>query len=1099
MLYGVATGPTRDAVGLDARLRRMLRGTVVVRGKAPFPVRTVLPLVTPSEGAGEVQTTAAPPTMTLRAPAAAAQDPAVPAPLAASVNGAVNGASNGSVNGSVNGSANGAANDAVNGSAVNGAVNGMSRRNGASTTGGSSTTGAARNDASRTGAGKPPRGVSATRRQRAANGTGASVPFPPGATNGAALPRGGRSGGVTGATPLSQTGATQQGHTGANPLGPNGAGRPRGVRGANRLGPAAAAVPPGPGAHPTGNTGANPLGSTGASFGPVAAGHPGHVPGVPGPGTTGTTPFGDTGVNPLGLDGAGRSGSVTGVNRSGSAADGRSGDPADPRRGPSGANPSAGTTGAGPLGRNGVRGPAGTPGVNRLGPAAADFAGGTTGEHQAGPPTAEYRLDADDGLSPSDATWSGAHPLGAVPEPGTSPYGVPSGGAQRHHPVSGTPVPDGFGSALPAWPPTHSATPVRPTGSHPVAGPTSSATTGAHLAPDVAPWAAAHGDSPGPAGPPLFTSSLGSGRSEVPTAWAHESGVARPSAASFSVDDLVGDRAEPSVPWEPSPPPVNPSLPQAPEPARPPLSEPRRADRQPPSVRSGRDVGGRWDPLVDPLPIALDPLPAAGPPWTDGSPTAAPRRRDRDGDAAGFTNSAATPRWRAADLLRDRDRDAAADGSSDRWRAADLIAGRDDKPETTSTGRKWLAADLLADRERTGTPRPASGRSPASERGGAPESGRDGGAHGADDGSTRRGRRGTYDDGAGPGSHGVGATERRRRAADDGAGISSHGVGAAGRRRGTDDDRASGRRGAGGGAAATDWGYGDDGTAASGPGFGGDTEAGGYGADVPRWRAADLLDGAEPRTNGRARRRGAESAADPRVNGHGGASHAGTAAVPRWRAADLLREGRFDGTAAETRAPVEPAVEPRRSRAHDRDNATASTWQAAELLDGPAPYAEPARSARWSDADLPETGRESAGSTWRAADLLDRRDDGMGASAQRHSSGASASGQRHAPPPPVDVRPDPVPADDTPHRHGGADTYTPSPSRVPPTQWAWPKEPEAAPDPLPPVRADGGRRSAWAAADLLDQGAHAGGRRRARETAKHGKPDDEDAGRHYRP
>ena len=40
MLYGVATGPTRDAVNLDARLRRMLRGTVVVRGKAPYPVRT---------------------------------------------------------------------------------------------------------------------------------------------------------------------------------------------------------------------------------------------------------------------------------------------------------------------------------------------------------------------------------------------------------------------------------------------------------------------------------------------------------------------------------------------------------------------------------------------------------------------------------------------------------------------------------------------------------------------------------------------------------------------------------------------------------------------------------------------------------------------------------------------------------------------------------------------------------------------------------------------------------------------------------------------------------------------------------------------------
>ena len=60
MLYGVATGPTRDAVGLDARLRRMLRGTVVVRGKAPFPVRTVLPLVTPSETEGEEQAAAPP-------------------------------------------------------------------------------------------------------------------------------------------------------------------------------------------------------------------------------------------------------------------------------------------------------------------------------------------------------------------------------------------------------------------------------------------------------------------------------------------------------------------------------------------------------------------------------------------------------------------------------------------------------------------------------------------------------------------------------------------------------------------------------------------------------------------------------------------------------------------------------------------------------------------------------------------------------------------------------------------------------------------------------------------------------------------------------
>src|SRR6185312_15843144 len=155
--YGVATGPTRDAVGLDARLRRMLRGTVVVRGKAPFPVRTVLPLVTPSESGSEEQAAAAPPTMTLRAPAAAAMgdapkaltagsDAAVPAPLAASVNDSTNGSVNGAVDGAA---ANGAA---VNGAAVNGAASDdatvVFRRNGASRTGGTrsdgSTTGATR-------------------------------------------------------------------------------------------------------------------------------------------------------------------------------------------------------------------------------------------------------------------------------------------------------------------------------------------------------------------------------------------------------------------------------------------------------------------------------------------------------------------------------------------------------------------------------------------------------------------------------------------------------------------------------------------------------------------------------------------------------------------------------------------------------------------------------------------------------------------------------------------------------------------------------------------------------------------------------------------
>jgi Protein of unknown function (DUF3710) len=47
MLYGVATGPTRDAARLLDDLRRMVRGTIVVRGAAPYPVRTVLPLEMP--------------------------------------------------------------------------------------------------------------------------------------------------------------------------------------------------------------------------------------------------------------------------------------------------------------------------------------------------------------------------------------------------------------------------------------------------------------------------------------------------------------------------------------------------------------------------------------------------------------------------------------------------------------------------------------------------------------------------------------------------------------------------------------------------------------------------------------------------------------------------------------------------------------------------------------------------------------------------------------------------------------------------------------------------------------------------------------------
>lgn len=53
MLYGVATGPDQDTGALDVELRRMLKGTVVVRGSSPYPPRTVLPLTVPEDVVAE--------------------------------------------------------------------------------------------------------------------------------------------------------------------------------------------------------------------------------------------------------------------------------------------------------------------------------------------------------------------------------------------------------------------------------------------------------------------------------------------------------------------------------------------------------------------------------------------------------------------------------------------------------------------------------------------------------------------------------------------------------------------------------------------------------------------------------------------------------------------------------------------------------------------------------------------------------------------------------------------------------------------------------------------------------------------------------------
>ncbi|MBC3191557.1 DUF3710 domain-containing protein [Pseudonocardia sp. C8] len=47
MVYGVATASLETVEALDVELRRVLRGIIVVRGKSPYPPRTVLPLELP--------------------------------------------------------------------------------------------------------------------------------------------------------------------------------------------------------------------------------------------------------------------------------------------------------------------------------------------------------------------------------------------------------------------------------------------------------------------------------------------------------------------------------------------------------------------------------------------------------------------------------------------------------------------------------------------------------------------------------------------------------------------------------------------------------------------------------------------------------------------------------------------------------------------------------------------------------------------------------------------------------------------------------------------------------------------------------------------
>ncbi|WP_168169520.1 DUF3710 domain-containing protein [Pseudonocardia sp. HH130629-09] len=81
MVYGVATASLETVEALDVELRRVLRGIIVVRGKSPYPPRTVLPLELP-EHLRERQPEVAPqkPSITVSVPAPAGETGATPAP-----------------------------------------------------------------------------------------------------------------------------------------------------------------------------------------------------------------------------------------------------------------------------------------------------------------------------------------------------------------------------------------------------------------------------------------------------------------------------------------------------------------------------------------------------------------------------------------------------------------------------------------------------------------------------------------------------------------------------------------------------------------------------------------------------------------------------------------------------------------------------------------------------------------------------------------------------------------------------------------------------------------------------------------------------------
>ncbi|HEY0812290.1 MAG TPA: DUF3710 domain-containing protein [Pseudonocardia sp.] len=583
MLYGVATGPTRDAVALDARLRRMLRGTVVVRGKAPYPVRTVLPLTATPQPDGEGQGVAlATPTMTMRAPTSdgAADSTALSGAAAhgAGSNGAaVNGAApNGAAASGLAGISAGSNGAAVNGAARNGAAVNGAATNGAAVNGaavnGTAVNGTAANGTATSAAG--PRG--ATTHSAASNGYAPEAGFPPGPPAMGA----GEYGRPYPAPPPS--GAWPRGgvpHTGPNGAGPN------------------ATTPTGNPALGTGfYNAANYNGANYDALNYNAANYNAANPGV-GNGANGYRPptngaafdNGATPGNGAGPDSAAGSGSYPGGYPTGTTA-----------AYPTGAAASGPPSNGAPL--NGWN-PAGAPpsGPHAVGESTPSWGGPNGVSAYGAPPPA----GATNGLSGYGAPQQGASydrpSLGGVPAPyGTAFDQTPSGGAPRN----------GQGLA-----PSHTADPAS-TGGPPRRGvPTGWAhETGSHRRGQAA---------PGPSSPPPPSSTSAFPSAVTPARQEPQDSLSTPLSASLS-----------ELPWEPlaaaAPLPdwsaaelMTPPPPPAPSYYASPSVEPTRERRS--SWDDSHDARAEpapasspthWDPLADPLPAGLDPLPEPVPTWS---------------------------------------------------------------------------------------------------------------------------------------------------------------------------------------------------------------------------------------------------------------------------------------------------------------------------------------------------------------------------------------------------------------------------------------------------------------------------------------------------